>query len=603
MNMSSGWTARLVVPALALVLGGCLNGGGEEAAPEPPSPNPPQAVNTPPTANAGADQVVAPGATVNLDGSASSDSNGTIATFAWTQTAGSAVTLASAGTASPSFTAPTAAGTLTFQLTVTDNGGASHSDTITVTVNAIPVASAGADQTVSAGAAVTLTGSATDADGTIASYAWAQTSGPTVTLTNANSATASFTAPNTAATLVFSLSAIDDRGANHVDSVTVTVTAIVNPPAGPAIARHPNNPIALEHGSAMMFVAASGNDLTYEWRSSSGAVVKSGPEPFLMITSLNMSQNDDCYYVVISNVSGVATSNEGCLTVEEIDWTFDASDDDQNDDWAYASGYGNGLFAIAQHVIGPFTGVAGFTGAPVRLGFPLDSGPPDECFIGSYGGVTIDGVIMTTPGPLPLGHHVITEAWDNCYDNTDDTDRENGSYMVEYDFPVTWGIGTVTMHISRDYFNGTVHATIVDASTSLGRSEQIEIDLTDDFSMGDMKASSNDSISVDRRYTSDNLKVDDAYVDFTAVLSIYDANGYAGGVSGSSGGFHLHQNFGQGDEEIEEFTSTGYVDVSHSSYHLARLEPSGAQRGWSLEPVPEEECPEPIDACVEPPTP
>jgi hypothetical protein len=118
-----------------------------------------------------------------------------------------------------------------------------------------------------------------------------------------------------------------------------------------------------------------------------------------------------------------------------------------------------------------------------------------------------------------------------------------------------------------------------------------------------MKAATNDSISVDRRYTSDGLKVDDAYVDLTANLSIYDANGFAGAVSGSGGGFHLHQNFGEGDEEIEEYTSTGYVDVSHSTYHLARLEPSGAQRGWSLHPVPEEECPEPADACVEPPTP
>ncbi len=603
MIKSSGLAARLVTAVCILALGGCLDSGGENASPEPPNPNPPQAINPPPTANAGSDQVVAPGSTVNLNGGGSADSNGTIATYAWTQTAGTAVTLASASTATPSFTAPATAGALTFQLTVTDNGGASNSDAVTVTVNGIPVTNAGADQTVSAGAVVSLGGSATDADGTIASYAWAQTSGPAVTLTNANSANASFTAPNAAATLVFSLTATDDRGATHVDSLTVTVTAIVNPPAAPAIARHPNNPIALEHGSAMMFVAASGNDLTYEWRRSTGTVVKTGPEPFLLITSLNMSQNDDCYYVVISNASGTATSNEGCLTVEEIDWTLDASDDNQSDDWAYASGYGNGLFAISQLVTGPFTGVAGFTGAPVRLGFPVSSGPPEECHHGSYGGLTLDGVFMTTPAPLPLGHHVVTESWDNCYDNSDDIDPEDGAYMVEYDFPVTWGVGTVTMHVSRQYFNGTAHATITDASTSLGRSEQIEINLTDDFSMGDMKAGSNDSISIDRRYTSDGLKFDDAYVDLDAILTIYDANGYAGLVSGSSGGFHLHQNFGLGDEEIEEYTSTGYVDVSHASYPLARLEPSGAPRGWSLHPVPEEECPEPVDACVEPPTP
>ena len=217
----------------------------------------------------------------DLNGGGSSDANGTIATYAWTQTGGAAVTIASGSTATPSFTAPAAAGALAFQLTVTDNGGASHSDSVTVTVNAIPVANAGADQTVSAGAAVSLAGSATDADGTITNYSWTQTGGTAVTLSNANGATATFTAPSAAATLTFNLVATDNRGATHSDSVSVTVNAVVvnpPPPASPVIARQPNHPLALEHGSAMMFVHASGENLTYEWRRATGAVMKTGPE-------------------------------------------------------------------------------------------------------------------------------------------------------------------------------------------------------------------------------------------------------------------------------------------------------------------------------------
>ncbi|MCU0564687.1 MAG: hypothetical protein MUE48_12220, partial [Desulfobacterales bacterium] len=42
-----------------------------------------------PTANAGSDKSVNPGALVSLDGSRSSDSLGTIITYAWTQTGGS----------------------------------------------------------------------------------------------------------------------------------------------------------------------------------------------------------------------------------------------------------------------------------------------------------------------------------------------------------------------------------------------------------------------------------------------------------------------------------------------------------------------------------
>ena len=89
-------------------------------------------------ANAGADQTVAPGATVTLDGSGST---GTNPTYKWAQTAGTPVQLAGDDTATPTFTAPTAADisaavldTLTFQLTVTDAGG-SNTDTVDVIVD------------------------------------------------------------------------------------------------------------------------------------------------------------------------------------------------------------------------------------------------------------------------------------------------------------------------------------------------------------------------------------------------------------------------------------------------------------------------------------
>lgn len=91
--------------------------------------------NSPPTANAGPDRSVAEGSAVSLQGSGS-DSNGTIAAYSWTQTAGPAVTLNGASTATASFTAPqvTANTVLIFRLTVTDNQGATGSDDVTITV-------------------------------------------------------------------------------------------------------------------------------------------------------------------------------------------------------------------------------------------------------------------------------------------------------------------------------------------------------------------------------------------------------------------------------------------------------------------------------------
>ena len=91
--------------------------------------------NTPPVADAGADQTVASEqAGVTLDGSGSSDPDGAPITYSWTQTSGPGVTLSGASTASPSFDAPVGPATLEFELTV-DDGEASDTDTVVVNVS------------------------------------------------------------------------------------------------------------------------------------------------------------------------------------------------------------------------------------------------------------------------------------------------------------------------------------------------------------------------------------------------------------------------------------------------------------------------------------
>jgi hypothetical protein len=93
----------------------------------------PSVSNNPPVANAGADQSVTTGTQVTLNGSGSTDSDGTIASYSWVQTSGDAVTLSGSG-ATRTFT-PSTAGVRVFTLTVTDDDGATDDDTVTITAS------------------------------------------------------------------------------------------------------------------------------------------------------------------------------------------------------------------------------------------------------------------------------------------------------------------------------------------------------------------------------------------------------------------------------------------------------------------------------------
>ncbi len=165
---------------------------------------------------------------------------------------------------------PTAAnvGTVSVKVTATD-GTHSVSDSfdIAVVTTIAPTAQAGADRTADPGATVTLSGSGTDSDGTIQGYAWSQVSGTSVTLQNANTAQASFTAPDTAGPLVFRLTVTDNLGATDTDDVTVTVNDV------PPIFTGSVPALRLEPGAAMTPVvlpeATGGNGGPYTYGLSS----------------------------------------------------------------------------------------------------------------------------------------------------------------------------------------------------------------------------------------------------------------------------------------------------------------------------------------------
>ncbi len=193
--------------------------------------------NAQPLAEAGPGQTVNEGATVLLDGSNSSDPDDGIFAHQWTQLSGVAVTLSDPTSSQPTFTAPDVGpdgASLTFRLTVTDNGGLQATDTCIVNVtweNEPPVANAGTDQTVFEGNSILLDGSnSSDPDDGIFAHQWTQLSGVAVTLSDPTSSQPTFTTPDVGpdgASLTFQLTVTDNGGLQATDSCSVNVSAIV----------------------------------------------------------------------------------------------------------------------------------------------------------------------------------------------------------------------------------------------------------------------------------------------------------------------------------------------------------------------------------------
>lgn len=186
---------------------------------------------TVPTAKAGVDQVVAPGATVLLAGTLSGFGT---ATLAWSQLSGPTVLLnAGAAAGAVTFVAPAVAATtnLVFRLTASGTSGGSTDDVIVTVAGPTTKAVIQALAPVALGSTVNLDGSAST--GGVTSWAWLQTAGPAVTLVGSTASKATFVFPATAvvgqpggiAALQFKLTV---SGPNGTSSAVVNVSNIAS---------------------------------------------------------------------------------------------------------------------------------------------------------------------------------------------------------------------------------------------------------------------------------------------------------------------------------------------------------------------------------------
>jgi hypothetical protein len=195
-------------------------------------------INTIPVANAGPDQNVLQGDTVQLDGSASSDADGDPLAFVWTliaAPAGSTATLSDPSIFNPTFVADLA-GQYVVQLEVSDGNSLSPPDLVTIVtdpINTRPIANAGPDLAGFVSELVVLDGNgSSDADGDPLTFSWSLISAPAgsaAVINNATSAIANFV-PDAAGQYVAQLIVSDGTEDSLPDTALVTIEVGNTPP-------------------------------------------------------------------------------------------------------------------------------------------------------------------------------------------------------------------------------------------------------------------------------------------------------------------------------------------------------------------------------------
>ena len=258
--------------------------------------------NQPPTASLTIDSTSGDAPlTVNLDASASDDSDGSIVSYDWDfgdGTTGSGVQV------SKTF----AGGNFTITLTVTDDGGATAQTATSVSVNALPIASFTA--TPPNGVAplnVQFDANASnDPDGNIVSYDWDLgdgTTASTVTPSKAYTSDGNYTV---------TLTVTDNLGATQSSSQVISVNA----PLPPTITSQPQSLTVTEGHSASFTVVADGTPvLTYQWRRDGGDIPGATGSSYTL-GSAQLSDSGATFSVAVTNQGGTAVSNTALLTVE-----------------------------------------------------------------------------------------------------------------------------------------------------------------------------------------------------------------------------------------------------------------------------------------------
>ncbi len=289
--------------------------------------------NVAPVADAGTSYTGYEGSPVQLNGSVTDAGANDTHTWSWQYMGtnvdpGATCSFSDPGVEDPTITC-TDDGTVELTLTVTDDDGASSSDEATLTLqNVAPVATAGGSYTGNEGAAIQLTGTATDA-GTndVLTKAWSFAPGAGVDA----GATCSFS-PNAAAlsptvsctddgVYQLTLMVIDDDGGSHADNASLTLQNVAPvADAGTSYTGYEGSPVQL-NGSV---TDAGANDThTWSWQYM-GTNVDPGAtcsfsDPGVEDPTITCTDDGTVELTLtVTDDDGASSSDEATLTLQNV---------------------------------------------------------------------------------------------------------------------------------------------------------------------------------------------------------------------------------------------------------------------------------------------
>lgn len=323
-NMASARFSNLVQGTYSFRLTVTDNKGGTASATASVTVNPAPLANVPPVASAGSDKTITlPTNSTTLNGSGK-DSDGTIASYAWSQVAGPNTATFSNAKAASTTVSNLIQGRYTFRLTVTDDKGAKHTDDVNVTVNAAanhaPTVDAGSNRNITLPTSeTTLAGTASDEDGTIASYSWSQVSGPS-TATIASKNAASTKVSNLVQGLyTFRLTVTDDKGAKASDEVSVRVNAAAAENIAPVAEAGSNRTITLPTNRTTLTGSGTDSDgsiASYRWSQVSGPSTAGIATPTAASTAVtDLKQGSYVFRLTVTDNKGATDTDEVTVTV------------------------------------------------------------------------------------------------------------------------------------------------------------------------------------------------------------------------------------------------------------------------------------------------